>query len=243
MVSKKYKVKIRETQDEMRVLELLAQYHCETGDSSVSWTAASISRQLSMGIKTIESALERLSFIEHVYSAGQEWYITQEGLDSFDSINSGMFDNLETPYHAWRIEALTGVTSNGQRSSITWAALDSGKQRNMVNSAEHAIVDACGMSEHVRRIAERLGMTADDVLESMVSGEIHRCSSCGRQQLHHADRTRNGWQGACIECRRERRSAAYARMDRRSKKACANDYSAYVISKGGKDDKKTSNDQ
>ena len=113
----------------------------------------------------------------------------------------------------WRDAAITGVASGGrpgvvpagvkpgdwQRSHITRAALprSSEMQRGVV-APDPAHLMATG--DRLRRLADELGLTLDELHEGIQDGSIRRCPVCRK--------TTNQWhdnQSACISCRKARR--------------------------------------
>lgn len=195
--------------DTMRIMQLLILH--QRPDDGLSWTSEAIGVHLTDAqpwqVKDALLWLQRRGYIELI--RGSRWSKTTEGEQWYNEefrrteLNTGASD------YAFRHEALTGMTEGGRRSRLKWAALPS-PARNYApgNRIEREIIELCLRYNRIRAIAAKLGRTIEETNEGFASGEIHTCNQCGELKPHHRDNSKDGWQIACVDCRKVRRKRA-----------------------------------
>ena len=189
---------------ETRVLQLLSQYQ-RAGDG-IRWTIDTIAEQLSIPpTATLRTCL--LSLVErgHVHRGCGQWFITSEGRSAFsDECGNVSLQTRKTDLQ-FRNEVLTGCNDSGKQTEIQDAALPRDQDANRAtNRVENATVKVCAGVERIRAVASYYDVSPDVSADWCSTGEVHRCSGCGKDRRFHRKNGENGqvWQVKCIECRK-----------------------------------------
>jgi hypothetical protein len=219
--------KISRDKIEFRILQLLFRFQIKTDDGGnfqyletrIHWDKNAILAHIQVGdspgslsIESVSCALLNLIKMKPalVYPDRGQWFITTDGCQYYVDITSYRNTIVVNKDLLFKNEALTGMTSGGNKSKLTWAALPfSSVNHNPNNSVESAMVRECAAVEEVRAVAKYYDTTPDVAAEWMRTEEVHRCNRCRKQRRHHRHGGANGkrWQSVCIECQRANRSA------------------------------------
>lgn len=149
-----------------------------------------------------------------LFLAGQGWvlpirrgrvteYRAQvHGLEEYEAVSKRPQINTGAAYLSFREEALTGMDSRGEQSTMSRAALPAGThQGDSRNRIEDEQLRRCAEVQHLHVIAQDNGCTDEEAVKKICIGEIRRCPQCGKMMTHH--RHGSGWQSACTVCRKK----------------------------------------
>jgi len=198
-------------QNTMRVMALMVQHQSRTDISTfvdgMRWTAETIGTQIPDINKTkIKAALKWLVDNLFIEKRGEEWFVKPEGIDAFREEMTTTSIATGSIIQAFRDEALTGCDDRGKQSSLSKVALpEIGHHHGNANKPENKMIRHCLIMDKIRKLAIKYGQTIDKTTSEIVEGVIHQCNQCGQYKRHHKDNSKNGWQSACIDCRKSQR--------------------------------------
>ena len=142
------------------------------------------------------AALDWLHQEELAEKGGHSFYITIKGREAYeDACKDPTLHQLE--YHKWIQEALTGMTTAGNRSTIDRAALPGHKAPPRRQQQE---AGSLGL------LAKELDMTVDQLHHGITSKALKLCGACGKfkkvEKFHRNQATPDGRHGWCKHCRK-----------------------------------------
>lgn len=178
----------------------------------IPWTERALAEQTGIVETRVTAALHIAQAAGLVQHARREWYITQDGRTRYA-------DEAKQPYYQtgqsdweFRNEALTGMTSGGNQSHLTNAALPdpSAEHSTASNYTEDRVIAECSAVNKIRMIAACLGLSPEYTRRAIESGHVHICPGIDKTPhwgIFHRHNGANGkrWQSLCIACRQEER--------------------------------------
>jgi hypothetical protein len=217
--------KIDRWQSEFRILQLLIRYQTPLPDGTIMddgimWTAENISIELHLSRESAQSALIELWKRQYItrcvdrmrdYTTGRKldvstWRVTDEGRQAFaEEVKHPQFITASSE-SAFRVEALTGMTSGGNISLLTNAALPSHNPPSARDS-DGSMVSLCDSYSRVTDIAAHLSMSIVEAVEAMQNGKIRYCAGGHWTLKLNFHRDGKYIKSFCKKCRRQSRNA------------------------------------
>ena len=198
--------KIRREQNAWRILQLMLQYRGE----KIAWKRHVFVRELQITDTEAQSSLTWLLKEELVDHQGEKWYTRKGAQNIYDSHTRSKEFRTGQSAHSFRVEALTGMDSRGNRSRLSRAVLPApGLEPHQSHDREY--IDSCTRAERIRQAALEVGLSVEETEKKMMTGEVHICKGLEGMVDHwgifHAHGSKKGqhWQALCVKCRRLQR--------------------------------------
>lgn len=189
--------KIEREQNAWRILRLMLQYR-----GVVDWTRELLTHELKIIESQTQTSLAWLYAHGLVETRGKKWYTANGAKNAYDEYTHQKIFNTGQIENEFRFEVLTGMTPNGKKSKITWAAMPSAYRLfSTGNKAEDVAISQCIKNRRIKEIANEIGLSEDETYRGLETGSVKYCR--GTDNNPHwgiFNPKKNGWQYICRNC-------------------------------------------